>query len=241
MRRRALFKAVLRNPFPLIYFIFLQSPSKIPMRKVFKFLPNDPKIIEAGIGDGQDTLKFAKKFPLGFVYGLEPIETLFRIANKNTNEYSNIKIYREALTRDETASIDMHTFESKAHHSSSVLEPTGHLENFPNIKFGKSISVPSISLDNFMTREGINQVDLLWLDLQGYEIEVLTGSVSRLKEIRVIHLETSRIAMYNNAPNHDDVCTWMKKHGFHPRIIRSPWIFGNVIFLNENFLSKGSQ
>jgi FkbM family methyltransferase len=78
----------------------------------------------------------------------------------------------------------------------SLLEPSGHLDQYPQFPFSGSIEVEVRTLDSF----ALTGFDMLVLDVQGYELEVLKGAVETLKQIRIIYCEVSIIELYRDAP-----------------------------------------
>jgi FkbM family methyltransferase len=85
--------------------------------------------------------------------------------------------------------------------SSSILEPTGHLQKYPNTLFNETMNVKVRTLDSF----NITDCDMLVLDTQGYELEVLKGSSNTLKTVEIIFCEVSTIELYKNCPLLEDI------------------------------------
>jgi 2-O-methyltransferase len=54
--------------------------------------------------------------------------------------------------------------------SSSVLAPEEHLTVFPDIPFDEIVEVEMTTIAAWAEREGIQRVDGMWLDMQGYEL-----------------------------------------------------------------------
>ena len=74
----------------------------------------------------------------------------------------------------------------------SLLEPSGHLEQYPQFPFAGSIDVEVRTLDSF----GLTGFDTLVLDVQGYELEVLKGAAKTLEQVRVVYCEVAIIELY---------------------------------------------
>ena len=87
-----------------------------------------------------------------------------------------------------------------------------------------------------MLANKIDLVDLLWLDLQGKEVDVLAGSASALQEkVRFLHLEISRIKFYDHMPTLVTVRRFLKANGFRCLIDRVGAISGNALYSNKKF------
>ena len=84
--------------FSAISAIALENQWPKPQLKIVApFLPEDPKILEAGGHYGKDTLKMRERWPKGTIYVFEPNPTAYEILLKNTHAYSNIHAYPLAL------------------------------------------------------------------------------------------------------------------------------------------------
>ena len=194
----------------------------------------EPRVIlEAGVADGSDTLDFLLQWPKVTIIGVEPIIHLFDEAVTRTGPYRDrCHLFRSALGPPMCKSVDL--FTGPDHHSSSVLEPTLHRDIFPSIEFSGSQSVPSMSLDALAAMAPAPP-DLLWLDLQGFELEELkSGGLKTLQSSRFLHIEVSRLSMYRSAPIYSDVIAFLETRGFDLVDLRMPANFGNALFINRH-------
>jgi FkbM family methyltransferase len=97
--------------------------------------------------------------------------------------------------------------------SSSLLQPSELEEHYPFIKFQKTINVPVRRADDFLGTEG-RTPDFLHIDVQGAELQVLTGFGERLAEVSAVWMEVSRAPLYAGAPGVQEVADWMHAAGF---------------------------
>lgn len=108
-----------------------------------------------------------------------------------------------------------------------------------------TIKVPVTTLDIYCRSH--RKPDLLWMDLQGAEVMALRGARETLPSIRVIHVEVSCRAMYENqamfwdihrelAPDFDlvhfDVGRWPRLPRLYRLLKWGPWL-GNAIYVNR--------
>jgi 2-O-methyltransferase len=229
-------KIILLHPNWFFSFVKNGSFSDIPKRYIYKLLPKNPTIMEAGCADGSDTIKFGKKFIDGRIYGFEPLPHLYEIAKENTKSIENVKIFKYALGDEDNKIVELFTGSpDNVHHSSSLLKPTNHLEIFPDINFLNSVNVETITLRKVIEDLGINEIDLLWLDLQGFELKVLAADLKVLTKVRFIHLEAHLVELYDGAPLINEVITFMNENNFKCIKKRIPFISGNMIFKNNNY------
>ena len=120
-------------------------------------------------------------------------------------------------------------------YSSSLLEPKEHLDEFPQIRFEEEIRVPVTTLASWATREGIDRIDAMWLDMQGYELAALKAAGPILETTRAIIMEVSLTELYAGIPLWRDVRAWLEGQGF--RIEGEHWYpesFGDVLAVRND-------
>lgn len=208
----------------------------ISKKAIKEYLNETPVILEAGAADGSDTIEMNTIFPNGKIYALEPVPFYYeQLANK-VRHINNIKAFQYALG-DKTGhgllnlSTDIHGIPLS---SSSLLNPKQHLEVHPQVLFNKTIDINLISIDDFCSLNKIEKIDFLWLDLQGYEYQVLKASPIILKTLQVIHTEVSLIETYEGVLLYPEFKKWLLSEGFHPVIEELPWKdMGNVLFVRK--------
>jgi len=185
-------------------------------KDLFKvYYPNPKVILEAGCHDGRDTIDFAKKFPEAMIYGFEPVPRLFNNLLEKTKGYKNIKIFNLALYNHNNIS-DFYVCSGFADASSSALKPKDHLKCFPQILFKDEdkIQVQFVTIDKWAQDNKINNIDIMWLDMQGVEKETLEASPSILKTVKVIHSEISTNELYDGICLYGSYRQWMEGQGF---------------------------
>jgi FkbM family methyltransferase len=220
---------------PSLAFRFLQgkSPSDFDDDEIVAITGQGVlSIVEAGAFDGKDSVRFASLWPLSEIYAFEPIPSLAQKVKQNTRDYPNIRVIEKALIGNSNKVSVLHTFSdsSAAHGSSSLLPPEDHLKVAPEVKFNETTSVDCITLDSWYQASGLGTIDLLWLDVQGAELEVLRAGKIALDNTQVCHLEVSRKSLYLNGATFKDVKLFMKQMGFDVVAARIPVRSGNAIF-----------
>lgn len=218
----------------MIKFLIKKIKSKkesISKKKLKKFLPNNPVIVEAGADSGSDSIEMAKLWPAANIYAFEPVPESFKKLQQNTANYSSIHCYNLALS-NKTEKGNMYI--SNTYSSSSLLEPKEHLIQHPEIIFNKVCKVNTITLSDWLKQENINQIDFLWLDLQGAELVVLKESERVLEKVKVIYTEVSLMENYKNAPLYSELKNYLVSQGFIVKKEFLPWQdMGNVLFVKK--------
>jgi 2-O-methyltransferase len=216
------------------------------------YLPPNPVVLECGGHDGEDTVFMASFWPQGKVYTFEPVPELFKILTYKTVHFPNIKRYQLALsevTGTQTFYFSDLKNSGSPSGSSSLLPPKDHLKFDSYVTFNGTFEVASMKLDDWAKIEGLDQIDFMWLDMQGYELNML--KISELaKKTKVIYLEVEFIEAYKGQYLYSNVKKWMEENGFkllaldfneELALLGDSFIkpgsgfryFGNAVFLNE--------
>jgi FkbM family methyltransferase len=75
-------------------------------------------------------------------------------------------------------------------------------------------SVPTIRLDDTVAERGLSGPFVLKVDVEGAELEVLSGAPAVLAGAELVLLEVSLFQLVPGAPQLDDVVAWMHERGF---------------------------
>ena len=91
--------------------------------------------------------------------------------------------------------------------SSSLKRPKEHLVKFPWVKFDSSAKVNIVSMDKFMSSDGLEEkpIDILWMDVQGAELDVLSGAQEALRRTKLLYTEFSSDEMYEGQGTIDQI------------------------------------
>ncbi len=209
---------------------------------ISQFLPPNPIIIEAGAFDGTDTKRLANQWPQGTIHAFEPVPELFIALTKNTSTIPNIIRHPVALS-DQTGSATFHISEKPnkpgiASQAGSLRAPKERLHHSPLI-FPHTITVPTITISDWAAKNNVTHIDMLWLDMQGYELNVLKSiPQALLKTVQAIHTEVAFIEAYEHQPTFPVVKEWLEEQGF-VEVARdfantTDWFFGNIVMVRKS-------
>lgn len=211
--------------------------SKIELADIVSIVGNLNIIIEAGASDGVDTQKFTELFPAVNIYAFEPVKEQFSFLVNKFSGRQNIKLYNAALS-DISGAQKINVGKSIGFlggmGSSSLLAPNQHKKWFPQIQFNEFEIVNTVKLSEIISKKNIPFVDLLWLDIQGKEFDVLKEAEQQIiVKVKSIHLECSRINLYDNQSQFKQIKKFMKNMNFICKIDRVGAISGNAFYLNS--------
>ena len=145
----------------------------------------DFSIIDVGANIGFLTLQFAKRSPQGTVYSLEPdSETFSRLTrNVNANGFKNIKLFRTAVGAHAGTAELFRMYESNP--GANRILPAK-----PSVPVPSEI-IEVVSLDELDSRGFFAKIDLIKIDVEGYELFVLEGArnlITRCQPILFVEL-----------------------------------------------------
>lgn len=229
-------KFLITNPVKSLKYLLSKSKdySKIELTEIELLVGSVDSIIEAGASDGVDTQKFIDTFPGVKIFAFEPVKEQYKLLVTKFSGLSNINIYNLALseiTGPQKINIGNSSGFLGGMGSSSLLTPDLHSYWFPQIKFNEVQIVDTIKLSEFILAKNIPNIDLLWLDLQGKELDILKEAEFQIIEkVKSIHLECSRINLYKNQSQYTDIKKFMNRINFKCKIERVGAISGNALF-----------
>ncbi len=225
------------------------GPTKNILAFASRYLPTNPVIIEAGGHIGSDSVTIAQFWPSGQLYSFEPVPELFQQLCLRTSGFSNTKCYQQALSdRTGMATFYLAEYAGNKNHkcgSSSLLPPKEHLDYDPGVSFPSIINIEITTLDDWAREAGIDKVDFMWLDMQGYELNMI--KVSEIaKHADVIYMEVEFVEAYAGQYLWKDVKSWMQSNNFLlvaidfnekliPQYLKTKKrYFGNAMFVNKS-------
>lgn len=184
---------------------------------------NNLVIFDVGAYTGNSLFAFKKIFPNSFIYSFEPSSDNYLKLKKNSENLTKYKIFNLGISNiDKIKKFNNNSWSM----TSSFVDLNKHgSKKFYDKRFKylgtnhtKNISlIDSISIDTFLKRENISNVDILKIDTQGHEKNVLQGAKRSLKEnkINAIMIEVILDDYYENQLNISDIENLIINDGFY--------------------------
>lgn len=232
LRERASF--ALRRPDLFWRMVRGKDAREISLDEVAPYLTGSPVILEAGAFDGTDTVRIAQRWPGATIYTFEPIPELFAEVERRTSHLAQVQRYPVALS-DRTGPAtfyitgDPNDENSKGRECSSLL-PLNDVFT-PQFAIRESPTIQAITIADWAHSEGVDQIDFMWLDMQGMELPTLKAAGPVLATTRAIYMEVNREELFVGCALHDEIISSMKSLGFRPAIDRVTLKFGNILFV----------
>ena len=177
-------------------------PAGLTHREVSRLLAKQsPTILEIGCNNGDDTLALLREMPLVKLYCFEPDPRAIRRFKENLSASLPRVTLTEVAVSDRNGTVDFYASSGGEmpegwDQSGSIRKPTGHLTEWPWVKFEKTIAVETCRLDDWRADNGIEDVDFIWMDVQGAEGDVVAGATKTLERTSFLYTE------YSDTPNY---------------------------------------
>lgn len=101
------------------------------------------------------------------------------------------------------------------------------------------VPIPVRRLDDYCAEKNLIMADLIKLDVQGFELEVLTGGISVLAHAKALIVEVSFVELYENQCTFPELCSFLEQHDFRVRAlgastpIAAPLVQADVLFMRH--------
>jgi len=177
---------------------------------------DDVKVIfDVGACHALESVEFAKKYKNARIFTFEANPVSYNVCLENTKGYDSISVINEAVNdydgtckfypmdKDKTIT----TWEDGNQGASSLYRANGAYD-FIEKYVQYEIEVPCTRLDTFCQQNNIEQVDVIWMDLQGAELKALQSLGDLLETVQIIHTELEVNPMY------DGQCLFQDVHDF---------------------------
>lgn len=204
-------------------------PSVLAHYRELGFAPN--VVFDVGVGPGTPDLYEA--FPHARLVLVEPLEEWRRNFEWVERQRKTDTIIAAAGSAPGEVEILVH----RAPWCSSIL---GGLRG--EDANGVRRSVPVVRLDDIATERDLVGPFVVKVDVEGVELDVLSGALEVLRVTEIVLLEVSLFEFVPGAPQFHDVVSWMHEHGFvvadlfdaHNRLLDGALARMDVAFVQED-------
>lgn len=194
-----------------------------------------PIIIDGGASTGNSSRRFLQDYPNAQIHAFEPIPSALEHLKAALAGHPNLHIHPQALGASNQR-MTFHVLNRPS--SSSFLAPTAlNVHYHPQeMDVAQDIEVEMVRLDSVFHE----RVDLLKLDLQGYELEALKGAGEWLKQVRIITTEVEFAPLYEGQPLFSEIELYLREQGFYLFNLYELWTHtdgqltaGDAVFFNQ--------
>jgi FkbM family methyltransferase len=197
------------------------------------------QIFDVGANRGDVVTVYRELFPNAEIFAFEPFPDSFSILKNRYENDKQVHCNQVALAAEEGKKS---FYVNHNADTNSLLEPkeTG-LSSDKQVKNIKKIEVDSITIDNFCLQNGIENIDILKMDIQGGELDALKGTKQMLAKgkIGLIYSEVYFLEQYVDQPLFHDISSFLHKYGYYLQDVYSPiYGKGNIAWADVIFCKK---
>lgn len=201
-----------------------------------------PVILDIGANQGQSVLAYRKAFNTAVIHCFEPFPGARRVLEDQFHHLPEVYIHPFAVS-DRSGTQVFHLNRHIQTHSLLPRPQTGR-RYYPRIAgpADKQIEVACTTLDQFIEKKGLRQVDILKLDIQGGEYRALKGARRTLETLRpaLIFTEAPFIHHYEGEGLLSDLWTFLEGFGYSlydlfqlNRASNGQLRYANALFVSE--------
>lgn len=217
------------------------------MRRLMSLRPVET-ICDVGACRGEVSARLAGLFPAAQVHAFEPHPESF--ATLETNTAGSPRIHRYNLALGATPGKTTLHLNAVAGSSSLLERPRTGQRTYHNpsaVHVGQA-EVQVDTLDRWAIRAGVATIDLLKLDVQGSELNVLSGAERMLSTVRLVYTEVQYYPTYEGAPLMCDLWVHLRAAGLRLFHCYNSWggadgqvVQGDAIFVRPGAVAETSD
>lgn len=197
-------------------------------------------VFDVGANIGDVSSDFTTEFPNVKVYSFEPIKSTFDLLNRNLAHLKNIETFQIAFgEQQEKIEIELNP---------ENYSPQNSLLNKADNSSEKTEVIDVRTIDVFVKENGIDVIDFLKIDTEGYEENVLQGAEKTISlgKIKMIYLEVGFSDENKNNSNFLSLYKTLEELGYSffglyeiSQIgFSSNLHYGNALFIHSSVISK---
>jgi FkbM family methyltransferase len=170
-------------------------------------------VLDIGANTGQFATELRRADVGGRIVSVEPLRTAFDVLAARASGDASW-ICEQAAVSDRPGSLTINVAGNSV--SSSVLPMTDrHAAAAPTSQYVASEEVPATTVDDLVARHGLEpERTLLKIDVQGYEMAVLSGAVETLPRFAAVRTEMSLVPLYEGQALLPELITHLTARGF---------------------------
>lgn len=200
-----------------------------------KNINNINYILNLGCRDGSEAIQFSTIFPNAKIISVEANPNQIQVIKSNIKDYPNIEIFNFGAS-NEDAELDFNVSSTVNIGNSSFLKTNGNYDNYEKMAFHAPIKVKTKRLDNFLKEQQVPKIDILFMDIQGFEGKAIQGLGDYINNVKILYSEITYKEMYKDQILFDKFDYYMLQKGFYCiyRDYKHGDFWGDSIYINSN-------
>ncbi len=167
------------------------------LKKIIK--SDSPVCFDIGANIGQTIDMLQSIFTNPHIHAFEPSPTLFQTLEKKNSAAKNVSLYQKAMG-EKTGQMELKRYSAPVMNSLLVLEDCASADFNQSISLESTEKVEIVTVDQMVLELGLEFMDLLKCDTQGYDMKVLQGAHGILSKgaVGAVLIELIFRPMYKN-------------------------------------------
>lgn len=177
-------------------------------------------IVEAGARYGHESITLRRVFPHAQIFSFEPNPVTVGTCEKNLRDMDRIEFFQKALG-SKNEKLPFYSYMKDNDGASSFLKRLDF-----DITQEQTGVVDVIRLEDFVTEHEIESIDLLCMDVQGFELNILKGAGDFINNVKHVIMEepnpiiddrflpSGTYSFYLDAPSPSEISKFMISNGF---------------------------
>lgn len=164
-----------------------------------QFVGLQTNILDIGANCGVATIILAKQNPLSTIFSFEPSPKTFAVLSENVrlNNLTNVKLYQIALSKPNVKNLQLTISPNETGASSTYAQSTKFTIKQKLKRSAPIVTVPCMSLDDFIAQTNIDNIGLLKIDCEGAEYDTLYH-FTKIQMIKNIVGEFHNLSYHSN-------------------------------------------
>jgi FkbM family methyltransferase len=174
-------------------------------------------ILDIGANIGDTTAAYRNVFPEAVIYGFEPFPVAFDQYRRRFEGDRLVRPFRLAAAR-EVGTTRLYVNQNNATNSClrAAEEARYWSERSGDIELITSLQVSSTTVDDFRRQNGVGEIQILKMDIQGGELRALEGATEGLSQgsILLVYTELLFVPLYEAQAYFYEVATFLSHYGY---------------------------
>ncbi len=203
-----------------------------------------PVIFEIGARDCGETLGFKSLFPDSTIYTFECNPQTLPLCRERVRGLTNVTLVEKAVS-DTDGTVSFFPIDTQKTSTvwpdgnpgaSSLLKASGKypLESYVQ----KETAVEATTLDTFMREKSISHIDMMWMDIQGAELQAFRGMKERIRDVGIIHVEVEFLEIYSGQALFPEIRSYLAENGLiFIGFTNAGTYAGDAVFVNRTCMN----
>jgi len=199
------------------------------LRSIQKFMSLyevQPKtIFDLGARDLYESIWFAVNYPNATIHSFECNPDMIGLCESRSKYFPNIRLNNAAVSISNTPMTFYKIDQEKTKSQQNIpyyIKKDGNpgasslFKSLDKVYSQIPIEVRAIRLDNYLKQNNIDYIDLLWMDIQGSELNALKSLGENINKVKMIHTEMpiGHNTEYDGAPKAEEIHSYLLLHKF---------------------------